>query len=51
LGSRSMYKERGTCLPEDVSEKNVLKPPSLADGEPSRRRPSGYTFLSELIVI
>lgn len=42
LGSRSMYSERGTCLPELVSEKNVLKPLSVADGESSARRPSGY---------
>ena len=42
LGSRSMYRERGTCFPEEVSEKKVLKPPSLADGEPSSIRPSGF---------
>lgn len=36
-----MYKERGTCFPEEVSEKKVLKPSSFADGEPSMRRPSG----------
>jgi len=40
-GSRSMYRERGTCFPEPVSEKKVENPLSVDEGEPSIRRPSG----------
>lgn len=46
FGSRSMYSERGTCFPEEVSEKNVLKPVSCLEGEPSTMRPSGYGCMS-----
>ena len=33
-------------MPEPVSEKKVEKPSSLAEGEPSMRRPSGYTSVN-----
>ena len=29
FGSRSMYSDRGTCFPDEVSEKKVLNPSML----------------------
>jgi hypothetical protein len=34
--------ERGTYLPEPVSEKKVEKPVSCLEGDASDKRPSGY---------
>lgn len=34
-------------MPEPVSEKKVVKPLSVAEGEPSMRRPSGYGGVRE----